>query len=317
MELFKVGNIIYLDRDAEITTQDSCTYSVHIIDPRGYGKNSVYVRQQVRGAARHLCKDSLSVHYLADRLDNTVFLMYLHLPARGRIVRSLIGCAVVLPMSGAVLNLKCLCANKDVWYAKNTKGISAGRALLSVVERFAAYAGHRILRLRALASVVGFYRKNGYLMPPIGKTTEPADMTKLIDRALESRYYSDQEFIDAFKIGRACMFNHGYAACKSDREWLDARIMSYINDYFKEEGRYFGISDDVPGEYCHDGDFMPIDLDGASATFKCFDFLRRIGVGGSDKGGKWRGSLVRDGDSLSVRCMDDGYRMLKVLESVV
>ena len=70
---------------------------------------------------RHLCKDSLSVHYLADRLDNTVFLMYLHLPARGRIVRSLIGCAVVLPMSGAVLNLKCLCANKDVWYAKKHK----------------------------------------------------------------------------------------------------------------------------------------------------------------------------------------------------
>ena len=316
MRSFKVGNTVYLDRDADLVPMEKCTYSVHLVDPRGWSRPAVYARQQVRGAAEHLCKDSLSTRYLAEELNNTVFLMYLHLPARGRVVRTLVGCAVVVRMSPGVISLKWLCANKDVWYAREAGKLNAGRVLLSVVERYAAESGHRILRLRALASVVGFYRKNGYVMPPIGKTTEPTDLTELIDRALETRFYSDQEFIDAFKIGRACMFNHGVATCKSDRQWIDARIMSYINDYFKDEGRLFGVCDDVPGEYCEDGDFMPIDLDGAAATFKCFDFLRKIGIGGPDKGSRWRGCLVRDGDCLSVRCTEDGYRMLKVLDGV-
>ena len=316
MNSFKIGNIVYLDRDADIAPRDQCTYSVNIVDPRGWSKQAIYARQQVRGAAKHLCKDSLSTQYLAEGLNNTVFLMYLHLPARDRVVRTLVGCAVVVPMSDDVISLKCLCANKDVWYAKRAGRLNAGRVLLSVVERYAAEAGYHILRLRALASVVGFYRKNGYLMPPLGKTAEPVDLTELLDRALETRFYNDQEFIDTFKIGRACMFNHGVSTCRSDREWVDARIMSYINDYFKDEGRLFGLCDDVPGEFCDDGDFMPIDLDGASATFKCFDFLRKIGIGGPNKGSRWRGSLIRDGDSLSVRCIEDGYRMLKVLDTV-
>lgn len=313
MHALNIGNIVHLDRCGNIVKKEGCTYSVHILNPKGSSKCAIYTRQQVREAAVHLCKDSLSVQYLADTLCNTVFIMYLHMPARNRVTQTMIGCAIVEPMSSAVLCLKCLCANKDVRSARAAGRLNPGSALLSTVERFAVDQGYRIIRLRALASVVGFYRKNGFTVPPVGKSSENPQMTRLIDRALEIRYFNDQEFVDAFKIGRACAFNHGFAKAKADREWLDARIMSYINDYFRDEGRVFVIRDDVPGEACEDDSFLPIDLDGAIATFKCFDTMRRMGIGGAEKGSRWRGSLVSEGGTLSVRCVDNGYRMLKVL----